>query len=404
MFNLLNQVKGWDFPEICKELKIGLTGASRKSRPLKAPQTEAKWEATAWPIPSEKWRGQATKLAARAHECLLEQPAALKYLAGRGLPMEAVLQYGLGYIAGDDKTGTCLYRPRAAFDLPEEEDGKVKKVLWIPRGLTIPLWSTRSDGEKEVHRVRIRRRGEDIKKGGAKYLLLKGSGQAPMILPPTARPADRVPWVIVEAELDAMTLHYACAGLVGVIAVLTNLCKPDKEAHQYLQACPTVLVALDFDQADEKGRRPGRDGSRWWEKNYRNSRRWPVPEGKDPGEAFARGVDLLKWVNDALTRPLSAPAAQPCGSAGQISTGPPVGEYGEEATTCAAAVDETGRVCQWELGDFEYLFWEYPGGIGFHIVCGDDMSILEECLQCPGRPKGLDKAVREEKKKYANRQ
>lgn len=34
----------------------------------------------------------------------------------------------------------------------------------------------------------------------------------------------------------------------------------------------------------------------WWAATYEQARLWPVPEGKDPGDAFALGVDLQSWI------------------------------------------------------------------------------------------------------------
>jgi hypothetical protein len=175
----------------------------------------------------------------------------LSYLAGRGLPLEAVQRYRIGYLDGEDKTGTCLYRARAAFGLSSKKnaDGtRTRSVLWIPRGLTIPLWQ----GE-EAHRIRLRRRKEDLREGDNKYLLLEGSGQAPMVLPPAGFTPDMAVWVVVEAELDALAVHHACGGKIGVIAVLTNVGKPDAAAHKLLSRSPLILVALDFVRPVKRG-------------------------------------------------------------------------------------------------------------------------------------------------------
>jgi P4 family phage/plasmid primase-like protien len=255
-----------------------------------------------WPIPSEQWRRQAGKFALAAHERLLGQDKLLSYLAGRGLPLEAVRHYRIGYLEGEDKSGTCLYRARSAFGLPDKPkaDGKTASKLWIPRGLTIPFWQ----GE-EVQRLRLRRRKEDLRQGDSKYMLLEGSGQAPMTLPPVNTAPDLAVWVAVEAELDAMAVHHACGGGIGAIAVLTNRGKPDAAAHKLLSRAAAILVALDFDPPGKKGERPGYQGWLWWSEHYAQAKRWPVPVGKDPGEAVARGADLAAWVRAGI------PAALP---------------------------------------------------------------------------------------------
>ena len=299
VIDLLKFAEGMDYKAACRELSIEMEKPAHRLRPLRQPMREsATWTPAAWKIPAEKWRVQATKLALAAHEQLLVNAGVLSYLAGRGLPLEAVARYRLGYLEGEgkDENKKCLYRARSAFDLPERKaaDGS-KKALWIPRGLTIPLWI----GD-EVHRIRLRRRKDDLREKDSKYILLEGSGQAPMMLPPEGVAPGLAAWVVVEAELDACAVHHACGGKVGVIAVLTNMGKPDAAAHRWLSQAKRILVALDFDTPDAKGNRAGYKGWLWWRDHYAAAKRWPVPQGKDPGEAVSLGVDLAAWVQAAM--------------------------------------------------------------------------------------------------------
>lgn len=341
VFDLLQFAEGLEFRAACKELRIELAESSRKIRPLRQSKQEQGWVPTEWKIPSEKWRLQATKLANEAHERLLGYGNALSFLSERGLSLEAVQRYRLGYLEGEDKTGTCLYRARKAFDLPEKmnRDGtRTRTSLWIPRGFTIPLWHPCWQQPDEVHRVRFRRRKGDLKTDrDQKYLLLEGSGQAPMVLLPEGVSPALAPWVVVEAELDAMAVHFACGGKVGVIAVLTNRGKPDVVAHKWLSQAPVILVALDFDPQDHKGNRPGYQGWLWWKETYAAARRWPSSVGKDPGEDFAQGVSLAAWVNAGLPASLAFAAG---GDLGVSQAGlPPLGE-GESCESAPSAASE----------------------------------------------------------------
>jgi hypothetical protein len=216
----------------------------------------------------------------------------------RGLPEAAVRRYRLGYLAEEGNNADCLYRARSAFGLPEKpgRDGRPMRALWIPRGITIPLWGT--DGQ--CLRIRIRRRDADlsgdVKK--SKYLLIPQPGDpysAPMSLPPSVLP-DLATWVVVEAELDAMAVHHACGGEAGALSVLTVSGKPDADAHSLLFRAARILVALDFDQDKGDGSNPAAAAWPWWASAYPQVRLWPVPDGKDPGEAFQRGVDLRAWI------------------------------------------------------------------------------------------------------------
>jgi hypothetical protein len=73
------------------------------------------------------------------------------------------------------------------------------------------------------------------------------------------------------------------------MAMGTSHAKPDPDCHAALSDAMCILVALDFDQA-------GAGGWPWWEEQYHQAERWPVPEGKDPGEAFELGMDVRAWV------------------------------------------------------------------------------------------------------------
>ena len=358
---LLVAVKGLTFVEACKELRIELSGGPRKRRSLRALPSAPVWEPAVWAIPSEQWRSSATKLVLTAQEHLLEYEAGLKYLTGRGLPLEAVKQYSLGYLTGDDKTGKGRYRQRSVFGLEDKVSGeRVKKVIWLPRGLTIPMWGPGPEGGDSVHRLRFRRRAEDLGERDPKFLLLEGSCQAPLILPPTALAADRAIWVIVEAELCAMAVHHACAGRVGVIGVLTNRGKPDAAAHKLLKTAPMILVALDFDSADEKGNRPGFQGWQWWQKIYSQAKRWPVPMGKDPGEAVGWGVDLAAWVEAALPK-RSDPARPGNSGAHQVELPASGGGAVQDAVEADEQADEQQQACVHDFLTFELMLWEWDG-------------------------------------------
>lgn len=293
------------FPEACRRLRIEISDSAKIRRPLAQPPKPEKWSPISWNIPSANWRQHATKLVNAAAEKIKSMPQVLKYLASRGLPAAAVELYGLGYVEGEGKKGTGIFRARSAFDLKPKtvKDGTQKKTLWLPRGIAIPAWLPASDNIKEIFRLRIRRQKSDIKPGDSKYILLEGSGQAPLLLPPAAMAPPLATWVIVESELDAYATHYACGGVVGVMAALTNLGKPDIAAHKWLTEAKRILVALDYDPPDSHGRRPGAQGWKWWKEHYSQARRWPVPAGKDPGEAFTAGFDLSEWIRAAGSMP-----------------------------------------------------------------------------------------------------
>lgn len=305
----MQEIEGMSFKAACEELGIELEKNERWRgyRPLRMPQRtiEPQFTPRDYPLPSAQWRVAATKLAQAAWNRLHETPMIQKYLARRGLPKSAIDKYGLGYIEGEGNAGDCIFRARSAFGLPEKtgRDGKVIRAFRIPRGITIPVWDgAPTSPEAQALRIRIRRRDIDRDKSNPKdpkYLLVPQPGQAysaPLMLPPEDVPPQLATWVIVESELDAMAVHHACHGRVGVISILSVRVKPDAHCHTALSKAARILVALDADKDKADGSNPGAEAWPWWKQTYPQAMLWPVPQGKDPGEAYAQGINLADWI------------------------------------------------------------------------------------------------------------
>ena len=226
------------------------------------------------------WREKARKFVEWAHEKLLANDQQLAYLAGRGIDKDSVVWFRLGFNPGT-RGSKAIFRPRESWGLPSEkkEDGKPKK-LWIPRGVVIPCMA----GD-DVLRIRIRRPDQDLTpKFKTKYYVVPGSTMAPMLAG-----ADKKGFVVVETELDAVMLHQAAGDLVGVLAMGSASAKPDRVVFEILKASFCILNALDFDRA-------GYAAGKWWQDNFNQVSWWPVPDGKDPGDAYAKGVNLREWI------------------------------------------------------------------------------------------------------------
>jgi hypothetical protein len=102
------------------------------------------------------------------------------------------------------------------------------------------------------------------------------------------------------------------------------------------------LNALDYDAAGGKA-------SKKWRSAYPNSKRWPVPAGKDPGDAYKAGENIRNWVLAGL------PPAWHVGLSPYIRKGmqgvpadPPETEKPMEPTktTLPPAVQELGKLLQ----------------------------------------------------------
>lgn len=259
---------------------------------LRPPQ----WQPEAATIPSEAWQAKTAALIEWAHGHLLANPEQLAWLAARGIGPETVETARLGWNPGE--CGKDLWRPRAAWGLPEEirEDTGKPRRLWIPRGLVIP----RMEGAA-VHRLRIRR-----PEGEPRYYVLPGSSAAPLYLG-----QDRPAAVVVESELDALALFEAAGDLAGAYAIGNSSAKPDAASAARLRRLDLILVSTDFDDPDAKGERAGTKAARWWLEQFPQAERWPVPVGKDPGDAFQAGVNLREWIAAGLPAALARQTESP---------------------------------------------------------------------------------------------
>lgn len=296
----LRHVEGLSFREACT--RLGLEhGFAYRSLPQGQRRVETEsFTGQARTLPPAKWREKAAKLVSEAGEALFSAAGdrALIWLERRGIEAVESAAWNLGWLEGE-RGHDCRWRPRSAWgleDLAIENNGvkRVRKKLWIPRGLVIP---TLAEGMPAA--LRIRRLAADLKDGQAKYVAVAGSTSLPFVAL-SARAPDRQPkgWVVVESQLDAIMIaeracEYAPRLSVGAMAMLSNTGKPCPDSHRLLARAEKILVALDYDQA-------GKKGWDWWEKIYPQARRWPTPEGKDPGDYFALGGNIQQWISEGL--------------------------------------------------------------------------------------------------------
>jgi len=238
--------------------------------------------------PVETWEIKAAAFADAAHAALLENDAVLRYLAGRGLDLQAVKGFRLGWFAGENGKN-CLFRPRVAWGLPRVFNPKTgkDKMLWIPRGLVIPTWKG-----GRLYRLRIRRPAEDLRTDAdVKYYVVPGSG-----MDLAGHNPDHRVYVVVEADLDEMLIARRAGSIVGSVALGSAAAKPGAGMYWRLQQAVRLLIALDHGDDNLAGAK----AARWWLDQFPQARRWPVPMGKDPGEAFEKGVDIKAWIHAGL--------------------------------------------------------------------------------------------------------
>lgn len=240
------------------------------------------------PLPGPAWQERAEKIVTWAKEQLRQNRKAVLWLIEkRGLQPDTIEAACLGWIPSD------LFRPRSAFGLPEllKGNGQPKKV-WIPAGLCIPVFA--EDGRIQ----RLKFRLKEPKPHQPKYIPLpqEEKNTAPLVIP--ARNTNNL-WVVVESELDAHLVAQAADREINVLGMGSASNRPDADTWAKLTTAPLVLVSLDYDEAGNKS------ALQWWKRNLPQGRfkHWPVPEGKDPCEAWQRGHNLTAWLAGAF-RPL----------------------------------------------------------------------------------------------------
>ncbi len=236
-------------------------------------------------VDPKKWQEKGTAFVNRCHEALLSRPMSIAYLMARGVGMDEIKLYRLGFHAGEERNGKKyqpLFRPWPSWGLRNEkkENGRLR-CLKLDAGLIIPYFV---DGL--LHRITIRLVKPVV--GQGKYSYVKGSIRDLFVTNGSARA-----FVTAEAELDCIAIDAAAGDLVGTIGIGSTGVRPDMRAAAALDQSLCILGALDTDPA-------GVQAGAWWEEHYPQYRRWPVPEGKDPGEAFQAGVDLRTWVMAGL--------------------------------------------------------------------------------------------------------
>ncbi len=314
----LIKIEGLSFPAACKEVGKELTEQEEYQAPkFKRPATADSFTPREIPAPVDLWVEHAEKFVEWSHQQLLSlgegEGSPLAYLASRGITRETAIKYRLGWNPGEK--GKDLYKAREAWGLDTLLNGDKKKKLWLPIGLVIPFYSPPLQGEGQggdrlLRRVRIRIPNEKrTPQFDLSYYLVPGSAMDTYIINPAARA-----FIIIEAELDAILVDQFAGDLVGSMAMGNSSAKPTAAAFDLLTDCLHISNALDYDArtgGDGKYENPGGVSWLWWKKHFPQAERWPVPVGKDPGDAFKAGIDLREWVTAGLPPVLTLPVSTP---------------------------------------------------------------------------------------------
>lgn len=222
--------------------------------------------------PNRRWQAHARGLAARCEAILwsAQGEAAWAYLQRRGLGEDVLRAFHVGYNPQE------RYEEHEEWGLDRPDDPR--RRVWVPRGITFPWFA---DGE--LWRLNVRRplSRAQIAGGEAKYIGPAGFGNA-LYNADALSHADGLddarPAVLVEGEIDALTIVQACAGTAAAVATGSTAGSRREPWIGRLAAAPLVLVAFDHDAAlSGELQGAGDKAAAWWLHRLPNARRWQPP-------------------------------------------------------------------------------------------------------------------------------
>jgi len=225
--------------------------------------------------PCKTWQQQASALIQNTKNNIW-YPNNIQYLdwlEKRGLTASAIRKYSIGFNCTD------VYHDRSLWGVANPVDNSSKKMI-VPAGIIIPHINN-----GVIQKIKIRRFDPQAQN---KYHVLAGSNNSVMVL------GSGNFHIVVESELDGILLAQEAGDLVTVVVLGSAQNRPDVLIMNQLVNSDLVLLALDNDDA-------GIESSYgWWAKTVPNAKRWPVLNGKDPGESFQNGVNIRTWVKAGI--------------------------------------------------------------------------------------------------------
>lgn len=232
--------------------------------------------------PPALWVEKAALFVKWASENIFEQKDQLSWLANRGIPVEAVMKYRIGWNPKYFWIEKCEWG--ISEDINEKCSSKGKFTLH--KGIVIPTF-------ENADPVRIKVRNTDYdpqNENSKKYLAVAGSMKGLNLV----GNAKNNIMLVVESELDALALDHVCGDFAFAVSIGSNTKNPDSFTNYLARRVESLLICHDNDEGGM---------AMWekWKKLYPHARPYPTPIGKDIGEAVIAGLNLRKWVKKALS-------------------------------------------------------------------------------------------------------
>ena len=226
-----------------------------------------------------RWQQAAHVFIDDCHQNLMSSIEALDLLIKRGLSIETICKFSLGWNDYDS------FEKRDKWGLANicNENGNIKKQ-WLPKGIVIPTFQ-----DEKLIKIKIRRSEWHLEDKFPKYIEVSGSMPSFSVYGNISMPI-----IIVESELDAFLIQQYASDLVCSIALGGVSKKPDYNLHMKLKQSPLILLSLDYDD-------PGKKRYAFWMRNYTNLKPWPSPNAKSLGDAVQLfKINITEWIKCGL--------------------------------------------------------------------------------------------------------
>ncbi len=231
--------------------------------------------------PDDKWQLAAQRFVEQCERELWSGHGQRQreYLSQRGLTDETVRIARLGY----NQHGFAL--SPGEWGLPADMQMSSR---YVGVGIIIPWYI---DGKLWAVNRRQHLNPEQEKEGVPRYIMLRGSKKG--LYQIGAFDLSR-PLVLVEGEIDALTVHQEAGDLVTVAATGSVSGARAEQWRALLAQAPLVLLAFNADvQGDE--------GAEYWLKQLPNARRWR-PLVDDVNTMHQRNFPIHRWVEIGLKK------------------------------------------------------------------------------------------------------
>lgn len=276
--SFVRQLHGLSFGDAVRYLNGGtVSGIRIVPRPVmtgKVKEPQPQQDKTLWLKRTEAFVEESTK-------CLWGPTgkAGLTYLRERKLSDDTIRRWKLGF---NPKWRTYSEK---AWGLGEGE-------FKVGPGIVVPCFR---DGHFAYVRIRKFKDGKPVsseEKDKNLFLTMPDELKPPGLYILGQEIATR-PCVMVEGQLDALTIWQEAGELVNIVAIgSTEGCR-DAISLTTLAQPPLLLVALDAD--DEKPERPGEEAARWWLDRLPNAKRRKAWWG-DANSMLQDGASVRLWV------------------------------------------------------------------------------------------------------------